>query len=213
MMATMRCDHPDIEDFVDAKRDPARLRMFNLSVLITDPFMAAVKADASWDLTFDGKVYRTVQAKALWNRMMQATYDVAEPGVIFIDRINAANNLSYCEKISATNPCGEQPLPPYGACLLGSINLAQLVRDRFTDSADIDEDELDEHIRIEMGGDILKPLPNIASERPSLASAPSLLTSNSNRATLTDNGRVSKTIDLETGKEGGARQQLAVVRT
>ena len=139
MMATMRCDHPDIEDFIGAKSDSARLRMFNLSVLVTDDFMEAVKADASWDLVFDGKVYRTVQAQDLWNRIMKATYDYAEPGVIFIDRINAANNLNYCEMIAATNPCGEQPLPPYGACLLGSINLARLVSEPFEDAAALDE--------------------------------------------------------------------------
>ncbi|KMW60024.1 Ribonucleotide reductase of class II (coenzyme B12-dependent) [Candidatus Rhodobacter oscarellae] len=133
MMATMRCDHPDIEDFVTAKSDPARLRNFNVSVLITDAFMDAVKADKPWDLAFGGKVYRTVRALDLWNQIMRSTYDFAEPGVIFIDRINAANNLSYCETISATNPCGEQPLPPYGACLLGSINLARLVCQPFED--------------------------------------------------------------------------------
>ena len=138
MMATMRCDHPDVEDFIAAKSDPARLRMFNMSVLITDPFMDAVKADGPWDLIFDGKVYRTLQARDLWNRIMRATYDFAEPGVIFIDRINQANNLSYCETIAATNPCGEQPLPPYGACLLGSINLARLVTDPFGDAAALD---------------------------------------------------------------------------
>ena len=142
MMATMRCDHPDIEAFIAAKSDAARLRMFNLSVLITDAFMAAVKADGPWELTFGGRVYHTLQARDLWNRIMQATYDYAEPGVIFIDRINAANNLSYCETISATNPCGEQPLPPYGACLLGSINLAKLVRDPFETGAGVDETEI-----------------------------------------------------------------------
>ena len=143
MMATMRCDHPDIEDFIGAKQDAARLRMFNMSVLVTDAFMAAVKADGSWDLHFDGKVYHTIQARDLWNRIMKATYEYAEPGVIFIDRINAANNLSYVEQIAATNPCGEQPLPPYGACLLGSINLARLVSDPFSDAAHIDEAALD----------------------------------------------------------------------
>ena len=137
MMATMRCDHPDIEDFITAKSDAARLRMFNVSVLVTDPFMEAVKADASWDLVFDGKVYRTVQARDLWNKIMRATFDYAEPGVIFIDRINAANNLNYVETIAATNPCGEQPLPPYGACLLGSINLARLVEKPFEDAAEL----------------------------------------------------------------------------
>ncbi len=143
MMATMRCDHPDIEAFIEAKSDSARLRMFNLSVLVTDPFMEAVKADGSWDLVFDGKIYRTVEARDLWNRIMQATYDYAEPGVIFIDRINEKNNLSYCETIAATNPCGEQPLPPYGACLLGSINLARLVDKPFEADAGISDEALD----------------------------------------------------------------------
>ncbi|MDQ2091698.1 adenosylcobalamin-dependent ribonucleoside-diphosphate reductase [Marimonas arenosa] len=142
MMATMRCDHPDIEDFITAKSDAARLRMFNMSVLVTDAFMDAVKADRPWELKFDGKVYHTVQARDLWNKIMRATYDYAEPGVIFIDRINAMNNLAYCEEIAATNPCGEQPLPPYGACLLGSINLARLVNAPFESGAGIDEDEL-----------------------------------------------------------------------
>ncbi|WP_300533886.1 adenosylcobalamin-dependent ribonucleoside-diphosphate reductase [uncultured Mameliella sp.] len=144
MMATMRCDHPDIEDFIGAKADSARLRMFNLSVLVTDAFMEAVKADGPWELVFDGVVYHTLPARDLWNRIMRATYDYAEPGVIFIDRINQANNLSYCETIAATNPCGEQPLPPYGACLLGSVNLARLVNDPFTGDAHLDEHALDE---------------------------------------------------------------------
>ncbi|MCR9274286.1 adenosylcobalamin-dependent ribonucleoside-diphosphate reductase [Mameliella sp. AT18] len=143
MMATMRCDHPDIEDFIGAKADSARLRMFNLSVLVTDAFMEAVKADGPWELVFDGVVYHTLPARDLWNRIMRATYDYAEPGVIFIDRINQANNLSYCETIAATNPCGEQPLPPYGACLLGSVNLARLVNDPFTGDAHLDEQALD----------------------------------------------------------------------
>jgi len=138
MMATMRCDHPDIEDFITAKSDAARLRMFNVSVLVTDAFMEAVKADGPWELQFNGKVYHTVNARDLWNKIMQSTYDYAEPGVIFIDRINAANNLGYVETIAATNPCGEQPLPPYGACLLGSINLARLVRDPYETTADLD---------------------------------------------------------------------------
>jgi ribonucleoside-diphosphate reductase alpha chain len=142
MMATLRCDHPDIEAFIAAKQDPARLRMFNLSVLVTDAFMAAVRADADWPLVFGGRTFRTIRARALWEAIMRATYDYAEPGVIFIDRINAANNLHYVETIAATNPCGEQPLPPYGACLLGSINLARLVRDPFEPGARIDPDEL-----------------------------------------------------------------------
>ena len=142
MMATLRCDHPDIEDFITAKSDAARLRMFNMSVLITDPFMEAVKEDADWHLVFEGKTFKTVSARGLWDQIMQATYDYAEPGVIFIDRINNANNLNYCETIAATNPCGEQPLPPYGACLLGSINLARLVVDPFEGTAQLDEELL-----------------------------------------------------------------------
>lgn len=142
MMATLRCDHPDIEDFIQAKRDPTRLRMFNLSVLVTDAFTEAVDQDADWPLVFGGRVFKTVKARALWDQIMRATYEYAEPGVIFIDRVNAENNLAYCETISATNPCGEQPLPPYGACLLGSINLARLVIDPFSGQARIDEAEL-----------------------------------------------------------------------
>ena len=138
MMATLRCDHPDIEAFIDAKREPGRLRMFNLSVLITDSFMEAVEQDTSWDLKFDGQTYRTIRARELWDRVMRGTYAYAEPGVIFIDRINQQNNLAYCETINATNPCGEQPLPPYGACLLGSINLVQLVKEPFTETAHLD---------------------------------------------------------------------------
>jgi ribonucleoside-diphosphate reductase alpha chain len=170
MMATMRCDHPDIEAFITAKQDPARLRMFNLSVLVTDAFMAAVKAGASWDLAFDGRVYRTVAARDLWNRIMRATYDYAEPGVIFIDRINRMNNLWYAETISATNPCGEQPLPPYGACLLGSINLARLVNDPFEQTAHLDETALDELVAtaVRMMDNVVDvsrfPLPEQAAE-------------------------------------------------
>ncbi len=142
MMATLSCDHPDIEGFIEAKRTPGRLSMFNLSVLVSDEFIAAVKADALWDLVFNDRIYKTLRARDLWDRIMRATYDYAEPGVIFIDRINAENNLSYCEEIRATNPCGEQPLPPYGACLLGSINLAKLVKHPFEDEAALDEEEL-----------------------------------------------------------------------
>ena len=148
MMATMRCDHPDIEDFIAAKRQAGRLRNFNLSVLATDPFMAAVDADDEWPLVFDGRVYRTVQARALFDAITRATYDYAEPGVIFIDRINARNNLAYCETIRSTNPCGEQPLPPYGACLLGSINLARLVRSPFTPDAHLDAAELTDLVAV-----------------------------------------------------------------
>ncbi len=144
MMAVMRCDHPDIEGFIEAKREPGRLRMFNLSVQVTDKFMEAVKSDASWELTFDGMTYDSLPARELWDKIMRATYAYAEPGVIFIDRINTRNNLHYCETIHGTNPCGEQPLPPYGACLLGSVNLARLVEEPFADGARLDLDKLDE---------------------------------------------------------------------
>ncbi len=142
MMGTRRCDHPDIEAFIEAKQDPGRLRMFNLSVLVTDGFMEAVLGDQSWDLQFEGSTSKTVRARDLWDQIMRATYGYAEPGVIFIDRINRSNNLYYCEQINATNPCGEQPLPPYGACLLGSINLARLVEAPFEAEAAIDETAL-----------------------------------------------------------------------
>jgi ribonucleoside-diphosphate reductase alpha chain len=170
MMGTLSCSHPDIEEFIDAKRSGERLRNFNLSVLVSGEFMAAVAADRSWDLVFEGTVYKTVSARALWDRIMRATYDSAEPGVIFIDRVNAANNLSYCETIHATNPCGEQPLPPYGACLLGSINLARLVHRPFTEDARLDEEGLTSLSRIAVRflDDIIDvslfPLPQQAAE-------------------------------------------------
>lgn len=161
MMATLRCDHPDIEEFIDAKRTPDALRRFNLSVLVTDAFMQAVKDGLEWPLVFpdrelqdagsaDGcvqrawsgsttavpcRVRKVVSARELWKRLCDSAYDSAEPGVLFIDRINAANNLGYCESLSATNPCGEEPLPPFGACNLGSINLTAFVADPFTPSA------------------------------------------------------------------------------
>lgn len=147
MMATLRCDHPDILDFIAAKQDPGRLRMFNLSVLVTDDFMEAVQKDDPWDLVFKGTQYKTIRARELWDAIMRSTYAYAEPGVIFIDRINARNNLHYCENISATNPCGEQPLPPYGACLLGSINLTSLIRAPFEDNAHLDMETLRETVR------------------------------------------------------------------
>jgi ribonucleoside-diphosphate reductase alpha chain len=142
MMATLRCDHPDIEAFIEAKQAPGRLRMFNLSVLVSDAFMTAVREDAPWELSFGGTTYRVLRARELWDKIMRATYAYAEPGVIFIDRINRKNNLWYCENISATNPCGEQPLPPYGACLLGSINLTTLVLDPFEPAARLDLERL-----------------------------------------------------------------------
>jgi len=148
MMATLACDHPDIEEFIEAKRTPGRLAMFNLSVLASAAFMEAAKNDAPWDLKFEGKVFKTLRARELWDRIMQATYDYAEPGIIFIDRINEENNLAYAETIRATNPCGEQPLPPYGACLLGSINLAKLVDAPFTDDWHFNEKELARLVRV-----------------------------------------------------------------
>ena len=148
MMATMRCDHPDILSFVDAKSDSQKLRMFNLSVLVTDKFMDAVKNKKDWSLIFDKKIYKTVSAKYLWDKIMQSTYDFAEPGVIFIDRINAMNNLNYCETISATNPCGEQPLPPYGACLLGSINLSKMIDAPFSENSKLNATRLKDTVSV-----------------------------------------------------------------
>ena len=165
MMATLRCDHPDIEEFVTAKQRAGQLRRFNLSVQVTDAFVAAVRSDAEWPLVFpaaavdgDGesierdwpgevrpvpcRILRRVRARELWDRILRATYDYAEPGVLFIDRINGLNNLWYRERISATNPCGEIPLPPYGACDLGSLNLTQFVLAPFTPQARIDFDAL-----------------------------------------------------------------------
>lgn len=156
MMGTLRCDHPDVLKFARAKREPGRLTNFNVSVLVTDAFMAAVENNLEWDLGFGVPryddnhvevydkevapwyVYDRVLARDLWNQIIELTYDYAEPGVIFIDRINQWNNLWYCETISTTNPCGEQPLPPDGACNLGAINLARLVVDPFTASPTID---------------------------------------------------------------------------
>ena len=148
MMATLRCDHPDIEAFIEAKREPGRLRMFNLSVLVTDAFMAAVAADDAWELAFDGVTHRMISARELWDKIMRATYGFAEPGVIFIDRINRLNNLYYAETICSTNPCGEQPLPPYGACLLGSMNLTRFVTDPFEDTAALDTEALGKTARL-----------------------------------------------------------------
>ena len=180
-MATFDISHPDVTDFIKAKREAGRLRQFNLSCLITKEFMEAVKADAEWKLAFpvtskeatvdaldtkdetqvvwrewpikdkyltresDGKtacrVYKTIRARRLWDVIMSSTYDFAEPGFILIDRVNEMNNNWFCENIRATNPCGEQPLPPYGACLLGSVNLTKFVRNPFTDQATFDWDE------------------------------------------------------------------------
>ena len=148
MMGVMRCDHPDIEAFIESKREAGRLRMFNLSVLVTDAFMQAVQDDKAWELKFNNITYKSLPARELWDSIMRATYAYAEPGVIFIDRINAKNNLYYCETINATNPCGEQPLPPYGACLLGSINLARLVVDPFTENAHLNLSSLEDLVSV-----------------------------------------------------------------
>ncbi len=167
MMATLRCDHPDIEEFVTAKQQTGQLRRFNLSVQVTDEFMAAVRNDADWPLIFPAaavdregetvlrqwpgssapvscRVVRNIRARALWDKIMRGTYDYAEPGVLFVDRINRLNNLWYREQISATNPCGEIPLPPHGACDLGSLNLARFVLSPFTRDARIDTERLAE---------------------------------------------------------------------
>ncbi|MDQ6872919.1 MAG: adenosylcobalamin-dependent ribonucleoside-diphosphate reductase, partial [Gemmatimonadota bacterium] len=154
-MGVLRCDHPDVEAFIHAK-DRGNLRNFNLSVAATDPFMQAVVADGEWELVHrappaaeliaagayrreDGLwVYRKVRAVGLWQQIMASTYDHAEPGVVFIDTVNRDNNLSYCEVIEATNPCGEEPLPAYGCCDLGSINLSEFVRAPFTVDAQFD---------------------------------------------------------------------------
>ncbi len=162
MMGVMRCDHPDIEEFITAKNNPAELRHFNVSVLVSDAFMEAVKADAEWPLVFPClkdhdktaeviqskwgenhelvtcRVYRRVKARELWQKIIRSAYDTAEPGVLFEDTINRMNNLRYREWISATNPCGEIPLPPYGACNLGAINLTQFVQNPFSSQAELD---------------------------------------------------------------------------
>jgi ribonucleoside-diphosphate reductase alpha chain len=149
MMATLRCDHPDIEAFVDAKRQPDVLQNFNLSVLLTDDFMRACAANTDWELKFPcagstvcnsgvEPISRKLPARQLWTKIVNAAHASAEPGVLFLDTINRNNNLWYCEQISATNPCGEIPLPPYGACDLGSINLTALVREPFTRFARLD---------------------------------------------------------------------------
>lgn len=146
MMAALRCDHPDIEAFIAAKATPGRLTHFNLSVLISDAFMQAVGAGAAWPLHFPAippyQIEREVNARALWQKLLRASFASGEPGVLFIDQINRMNNLSYCETISAANPCGEIPLQPYGGCDLGSFNLAAFIREPFTAAARLDEDAL-----------------------------------------------------------------------
>ncbi len=143
MMGVLACDHPDIHAFVAAKRVAGRLTHFNVSVLVQDAFMHAVAGDGSWTLAFPRfGIERTTRARDLWGAIVGGAYASAEPGVLFIDRIRAEDNLAYCETISATNPCGEIPLPPYGACDLGSINLAAFVRDPLTAHARLDLDAI-----------------------------------------------------------------------
>jgi len=127
-MGVLRVDHPDIEEFIRAKQNTINLTNFNISIAVTDKFMEAVKTNSGFDLVWGGKKYRTINARNLWNEIMRSTWDWAEPGVLFIDRINEMNNLHYIENIAATNPCAEQPLPPNGACLLGSFNLVRYVQ-------------------------------------------------------------------------------------
>lgn len=168
IMATLRCDHPDIEAFVGAKREPGRLRHFNLSVQITDAFMAAVRSDADWPLIFpaaagsgEGLVYRDwpghigpvpcnvvrrIPARTLWNEILSTAYQTAEPGVLFVDCVNRMNNLWYREAITTTNPCGEVPLPPYGACDLGSINLTRFIEQPLTEHSRLDTASLAETV-------------------------------------------------------------------
>ena len=172
MMATLRCDHPDIEAFIDAKRERHELRNFNLSVQVSDALMTAVAEDRPWQLVFPAvtlgdmpgetvlrhwpgyaapvecRVMREIPARALWQRLMRATYEYAEPGVLFVDRINQYNNLYYRETISACNPCGEVPLPAFGACNLGSLNLTRFVIDPFTESARLDFEAIDSAVRL-----------------------------------------------------------------
>lgn len=148
MMGVLRCDHPDIEAFIQAKENAHELRHFNMSVMVTDAFMQAVKSNADWPLVFHEKIYRTVNARDLWQRIIRSAYDCAEPGVLFYDTINRRNTLWYREQINATNPCGEIPLPVYGACDLGSINLTQFVSSAFTEKAVINWKDIDEIVSV-----------------------------------------------------------------
>jgi len=151
-MATFDIRHPDVIEFIKAKREDGRLRQFNLSLLITNEFMKAVKEDQPWNLIFplneQGQVYRTVNARNLWNLIMESTYDYAEPGFILIDEVNGMNNNWFCEEIRATNPCGEVPLPPHGSCLLGSIDLTRFISQPFSNRVRFDWDSYRKVIRV-----------------------------------------------------------------
>ena len=150
MIGTLRCDHPDIAEFVELKRDQHSLQNFNLSVLVSDAFMDAVVNDRHWALRYPegGLIYAEIRAQDLWQRIVDSAHATGEPGLLFIDKINRENNLYYCECISATNPCGEVPLPPYGACNLGSINLATLIDAPFSARASLDTGRLADTIRV-----------------------------------------------------------------
>ena len=147
-MGVLRVDHPDIEEFIHAKQNKTSLTQFNISVGVTNDFMYAVKHSLPFDLKFEGRVYKTVDAAMLWEEIMRSTWEWAEPGILFIDQINKMNNLSYCERIVATNPCGEQPLPPYGACLLGSFNLCAYIKENLNGDYWFDWDTFEEDIPV-----------------------------------------------------------------
>ena len=155
-MGVLRVDHPDIEEFIRAKQNSDKLTGFNISVGVTDEFMLAVRHDTTFDLQWGGEVYKTIKARPLWDMIMRSTWDWAEPGVLFIDRINDANNLWYCEAIAATNPCGEQPLPPHGACLLGSFNLTKYIVGSDIEERRFDWDRLAEDIP-----DVVRAMDNV----------------------------------------------------
>ena len=156
-MGVLRVDHPDVEEFVHAKNNSTSLTGFNMSLLVTDAFMKAVRDGGTFDLVFDGEVVKTINPAPLWNMIMRSTHDYAEPGVIFIDRINDNNNLWYAETITGTNPCGEIPLPPFGACLLGSFNLTKYV----TEEGEFDFDLFAEDIPI-----CVRALDNVIDRAP-----------------------------------------------